>query len=189
MRRLAVGAAPVTRPATPAAGDPPKRRLLDSATLRQARNEQQQRDAASQPDTLLSTMGALRIFSELVFDRHDRNWPDAMVVVLLRDLGVEISVPTLRVYRGRLRTESNRPVGRTPMQPRDAAPGQSPAVAVQVATPPIIAAPPAPPRVAHPDDAPVATQLLHPNEPGSHPKDGQPPPSRFDASTHLDEDI
>lgn len=82
-----------------------KRRLIDLADLSVSLADQQRRDAEAPPRTLLTTMGAIRLLGDLVLDRHERGWTDPMLVALLRELGVEISGETLRVYRSRLKKE------------------------------------------------------------------------------------
>ncbi|CAM3288454.1 hypothetical protein SPAN111604_14825 [Sphingomonas antarctica] len=82
-----------------------KRRLIDLADLASSLADLERRDANAPPRTLLTTMGAVRLLGDLVLDRHDRGWTDPMLVALLRELGVEISPETLRVYRGRLKKE------------------------------------------------------------------------------------
>ncbi len=82
-----------------------KRRQIDRATLHQALAEQQRRDAETPPANLLTTMGAIRLLGDLILDRHARGWTDPMLVTQLREMGVEISADTLRVYRGRLKEE------------------------------------------------------------------------------------
>lgn len=82
-----------------------KRRQIESASLSSALEEQKRRDAVEPPASLLSTMGAIRLLGDLILERFGRGWTDPMLVVWLRDLGVEISPETLRVYRGRLNNE------------------------------------------------------------------------------------
>lgn len=92
-----------------------KRRHIDRASLAEALADQDRRDALAPPASLTTTMGAIRLLSDLILDRRDRGWTDPMLVVLLRDLGVEISPETLRVYRGRLRKERGSEIAAPPV--------------------------------------------------------------------------
>jgi hypothetical protein len=98
--------------------DPPdpgtgKRRQVDRAALSAALADQARRDAERPPASLLTTMGAVRLVGDLILDRQARGWTDPMLVVLLRELGLEISTETLRVYRGRLKKERGGELVRT----------------------------------------------------------------------------
>lgn len=95
----------MTSERTSDASPTPKRRLIDRANVSRALAERERRDAETPPASLLTTMGAIRLLGDLVFDREQRGWTDPMLVALLRELGVEISAETLRVYRGRLKKE------------------------------------------------------------------------------------
>ena len=90
---------------TPALSPAPKRPMIDRDDLTHALAERERRDAQDPPPSLLTTMGAIRLLGDLVLDRAQRGWTDPMLVALLRELGVEISAETLRVYRGRLKLE------------------------------------------------------------------------------------
>lgn len=83
----------------------PKRPQIDRTALATAVTEQVRRDAQEEPVSLLTTMGAVRMLKPLILDRKDRGWTDAMLVAWMRELGVEISVETLRVYRSRMAKE------------------------------------------------------------------------------------
>lgn len=91
-----------------------KRRKIDAAALTAALTEQQRRDKETPPASLLTTMGALRLLGNLVFDRRERGWTDPELVVQLRELGVEISPETLRVYRSRLKKERGGDIATVP---------------------------------------------------------------------------
>lgn len=82
-----------------------KRRQIDSAALTLALAQQARLDALAPPTSLTTTMGAIRLLGDLILDRKDRGWSDPMLVVLLREMGLEITAETLRVYRGRLKKE------------------------------------------------------------------------------------
>lgn len=84
-----------------------KRRHLDGAALEAALQAQHQRDANEEPASLLTTMGAIRLFKPLILDRRTRKWTDPMIAALLAELGVEISAETLRTYRSRLAREAS----------------------------------------------------------------------------------
>ena len=95
-----------------------KRRHIDRLALIDALEQRLDRDARDPPASLLTTMGAVRMLADLIIDRREgRGWTDPMLVVLLREMGIEISAETLRVYRARLNKERERSSGVAPTPP------------------------------------------------------------------------
>lgn len=81
------------------------RPAIDAKQIAAALERQAKDDATQPPDQRLTLMDAIRMAEPLILSRREAKWTDAMLSRWLADLGVKISVETLRVYRSRLRLE------------------------------------------------------------------------------------
>lgn len=159
---------------------PSKRRHFDGAALATALRKQHQRDAESEPASLLTIMGAVRLLKPLIDDRRTRGWTDPMIATFFRELGVDISAETLRTYRSRLKQEAaNASLAEAApaARPMDVMPAEQPPLA---APPAIPAAPEARDTQASPSSPSPPTQTAAGTETGAN-------PPRFNTAVDLDD--